>query len=336
MATTQISNVIVPEQFAKYVLAETAEKSALVQSGIIKQDESLNALIAGGGKTITLPTWKDLAGDANVSGDDPTATVTTDAMNTNKEVATVLRRNGAWEASDLVASLAGSDPIKVGAKRVSDWWLRQEQKALISTLNGIFADNTANDRGDMVIDVAEKSSSASVTTDTRFNTKSFIDALVTLGDGLSDIVAIAVHSAVYAQMLKNDKIAFVKPSEGSGQIATFLDRRVIVDDSCPTETAGNGKPVVYTSYLFGEGSIVRADGMPKHPTSIERNEKAGNGGGLETLISRREMVLHPRGMKFTDSSVAGQSPTNAELAMASNWDRVWDRKQIKLAALKTN
>ena len=42
------------------------------------------------------------------------------------------------------------------------------------------------------------------------------------------------------------------------------------------------------------------------------------------LINRRRYILHPRGVKFTSASVAGDSPTNAELETGSNWTRVWE------------
>ena len=45
------------------------------------------------------------------------------------------------------------------------------------------------------------------------------------------------------------------------------------------------------------------------------------------LINRRRYILHPRGVKFTSASVAGDSPTNAELETAANWVRVWESKE---------
>jgi hypothetical protein len=47
-------------------------------------------------------------------------------------------------------------------------------------------------------------------------------------------------------------------------------------------------------------------------------------------------LLHPRGVKFTSSSVAALSPSWAELANAANWDRVYNRKNIRLAQLVVN
>jgi hypothetical protein len=41
-------------------------------------------------------------------------------------------------------------------------------------------------------------------------------------------------------------------------------------------------------------------------------------------------VLHPRGIKFLGGSVVGSSPTNAELALAANWTRIYDTKNIRI------
>ena len=54
------------------------------------------------------------------------------------------------------------------------------------------------------------------------------------------------------------------------------------------------------------------------------------------LINRRRYVLHPRGVKFTSASVAGDSPTNAELETASNWTRVWENKNVRIVAVTHN
>jgi hypothetical protein len=54
------------------------------------------------------------------------------------------------------------------------------------------------------------------------------------------------------------------------------------------------------------------------------------------LINRRRYILHPRGVKFTSTSVAGDTPTNAELETSSNWVRVWENKNVRLVAITHN
>ena len=47
------------------------------------------------------------------------------------------------------------------------------------------------------------------------------------------------------------------------------------------------------------------------------------------------LAVHPAGFKWADGSVAGVSPTIAELADAGNWSRVVERKAVPLAFLKS-
>ena len=54
------------------------------------------------------------------------------------------------------------------------------------------------------------------------------------------------------------------------------------------------------------------------------------------LINRRRYILHPRGVKFTSASVAGDTPTNAELETSANWVRVWENKNVRLVAITHN
>jgi hypothetical protein len=71
-------------------------------------------------------------------------------------------------------------------------------------------------------------------------------------------------------------------------------------------------------------------------TEVENLPSAGNGGGQQILHSRVNVAVHPAGFAWKDGSVAGDSPTLAELAKAANWDRVFTRKAIPMAFLVTN
>ena len=54
------------------------------------------------------------------------------------------------------------------------------------------------------------------------------------------------------------------------------------------------------------------------------------------LINRRRYILHPRGVKFNSASVAGDSPTNAELENGANWTRVFENKNVRIVAIEHN
>ena len=60
MAKTLVSDIIVPTEFAKYVIERTAEKSAFGVSGVVESDPFWDALARGGGQTVDMPFFQDL------------------------------------------------------------------------------------------------------------------------------------------------------------------------------------------------------------------------------------------------------------------------------------
>lgn len=328
MAATKIADVIVPDVFNPYVTERTAELSALVQSGIISQDEELNRLALTGGKLINMPFWTDLDGDDEVLSDSVDLTV--GSIDAGKDIAVLFMRGRAWGVNDLAKALAGSDPMAAIGDLVAAYWARREQATLFAILKGVFADNAANDSGDLVLSVADEDGD-NANADNLIGGEVFIDALTKLGDAMGRIAAVAMHSTPYARLLKNDLIAFEKDSDGNDTIPVYMGKRVIVDDGCP-KTAGATSGYKYTSYLFGPGAIGRGDGAAPTPTETDRAALAGE----DRLINRRHFLLHPRGVKFTSTTVAGESPTNTECEDADNWDRVYEKKNIRMVKLETN
>ena len=71
--------------------------------------------------------------------------------------------------------------------------------------------------------------------------------------------------------------------------------------------------------------------FPANSSYSVATERAGNGAGVETLVERKQWIIHPEGYKWTETTVAGLSPTVAEVALAANWERVFNRENIKLA-----
>jgi hypothetical protein len=100
---------------------------------------------------------------------------------------------------------------------------------------------------------------------------------------------------------------------------------LIVDDNMPK--AGG----VYTTYIFGQGAIAFAERPPKVP--VEAGRDALTNGGQDYIVHRRQFVLHPRGIKWKGTP-AKQTPDDAELATTTNWERVYEAKNIKLVAFR--
>lgn len=316
MATTKISDIIVPEVFNPYVVQRTMELSALYQSGIIQNDPELDALASSGGKIINMPYFNDLTGDDEVLSD--SGALTPEKITTGQDQAILLMRGKAWSVNDLAKALSGADPMAAIGDLVAGYWARQMQKTLISVLGGVFG---ATSMAGNVSDISGASGNASI-----IDGPTFIDASQKLGDAKENLTAIAMHSATVSALAKKDLIETIRDSEGNVVLKSYMGKTVIEDDGCPVDTT-NG---IYTSYLFGQGAIGYGNGKAPVPTETDRDTLAGN----DILINRKHYILHPRGVKFTNSSVAGTSPTNAELAAAANWERVYENKAIRIVEFK--
>lgn len=342
---TQISDVIVPEIFTPYTQQLTEQKSRLIQSGALVRDSFIDGLLAGGGNTFDVPSYRDLDDDEENISSDEAADRFVDGQNTDSkpkkiqtamEVAVRLSRNNSWSSADLAATLAGNDPMDAISNLVAGYWTRRIQSVFIATVRGIYADNAAapiddeHEVDDMTNDISGAAYSAG-TTD--FSAPAFLDAAVTMGDSMEDLGLVLAHSIVYNRMQKNNLIDFIPDARGETRIPTFLGRIVVVDDSMPSSGG------VYETWLFGAGAIRMGMGSPKVPTAVEREEAAGQGGGQEILYNRVMWTLHPVGHAY-EGAASGGGPSNAatanNIAHADSWKRVFtERKQIKMARLVT-
>lgn len=336
MATTRISDVIVPEIFASYMAKDTTEKSELFKSGILRQDGELATKLAGGGRTFNVPFWKDLDNEeSGIASDDPAVIGVPGKLGSGADVARRQVRTRGWSAADLASVLAGNDPMNRIRARVNDYWTRQFQRVLVSTLSGVAASNIANNGSDMVIDIGTDAAGAPAAGEL-ISAEALIDAAGTMGDSSDELKVLMVHSAVLRRLQKANLIDYIPDSEGKIKFAYYLGYLLVVDDGVRTEAGANR--VKYWSYLLGRDAIAWAESTANiNPVATQREEEQGNGMGVETLWTRRQFAMHPYGIKFTDAAVTAEFPTMADLANAANWQRVYDeRKQIPVAFLVTN
>lgn len=336
MATVELTDVIIPEVYESYETENSPEKTAMFESGIVTRNEKLDELANSGGNLVNIPYWKDLDGadEANISSDDPTSSATPAKITADKQVGIVSYLNKPYSAADLSGELAGSEPMQRIRNRFGSYWQKQWQRRALQTARGIHLSNVANNSGDMVHDIASESI-AGQSASTRFSRSAFVEAAFTLGDAFASTGSVGVHSMIYKTMVDNNDIDFIPDSEGNLTIPTYLGKRVIVDDG-NIVVAGTTDGFKYLTILFGEGAFGYGEGMPKVPVEVERNALQGDGGGVETLIERKTWLLHPAGYQFTQATMTGVSPTQAELATANNWTRVFDRKNVPMSFLITN
>jgi hypothetical protein len=337
MATVQLVDIYNPLVFNPSVQEKQIELNRFIQSGVAVVDPTLTSMASIGGNIGELPFYKPLGTEEpNYSTDDPATLSTPAKITSNKMVYRLAAQNKSWSVMDLARELALENPVGAITGRIAQYWATNNERRIIQSVRGVVADNVANDSGDMIFDISAPIDTA-VTDANRADADAIIDTVQTMGDHGELLSAIAMHSVVYRRLQKQNLIDFIPDARGEINIPTYQGKTVIVDDSLVGVTYGNTPVnIYYYTILFGAGEFIMGEGMPVNPSEIHRHPDAGNGGGEWQLYSRRSDIIHPLGFKFTSASVAGQSATQAELATAANWDRVYSRKNVSLAVLKSN
>lgn len=73
-------------------------------------------------------------------------------------------------------------------------------------------------------------------------------------------------------------------------------------------------------------------GNGSHP-DIQQTEVVRKGlslAGEDILVNRRLPLLHPRGVKWTETNVAKAFPSFTELEDGDNWSRVYESKAVRI------
>lgn len=334
---TAVANIYEPAIWSKYLVDKTTALSLLVQSGIAGTDPDITAAANEGGRLVNLPFWNDLAHDtgattrSKIATDDDTAIVPA-GVTTGKDIAVKHFRTQDFQTASIVRYVAGSDPAALIMDRYAEWWRKEEQRLLLKTLTGMFADATV--AAALSYDVAGEvttSDPAKLISSVNIEHTRFL-----LGDHFGTFKSIIMHSVPFANLRKLDLIDMQPDSQQNPTIPFYMGLRVIVDDGM-TVVAGGTSGFKYHSFLFGAGAIAREDvplesGDPN--MEVWRDPTKGTGSGSVDIITRRYFILHPRGIAWTGTA-AGLCPSDAELA-ADNWTQAYLTKNLRIARLITN
>ena len=337
--STAIADIFEPSIWSPAFIELTTTKSLLVQSGIANAPQDVVDAAMKGGRTVDMPFWDDLVNSDSVASSvatDTDTSITATGITSDYDIAVKHFRTKAWNVSPVVKYVAGEDPVQTALSRYANWWVREEQRLLLKTLSGVFADATVaaalgNDISDEVStsDPAYLISSSAVE-DTRF----------LLGDAYDKFTAIIMHSVPFKRLRNLGLIDFVPVDQQNpmaGQRPTYMGLNVLVDDSM-TKTAGSTSGYKYDTFLFGQGAFARVDvPLEGEDTNIEvyREPLKGTGWGSTNVITRRAFILHPRGIKYVGSLSGVVSPSDSDLS-TDNWTQVYQTKNIRIARLRTN
>lgn len=340
MSKTIITDILIPTVWEPYIIQRTADYSVFVESGIIGMDPEFDTIAGGGGLTDNMPFYNDLTGTRQIMSD--AADLDVNKITTGKDICRLQKDANAWSVNSLAKWLSGDDPMSAIGSLIGEYWAREDADILIASIKGVLAALDA-ESGDPNLSKIASESNAGQSDATKLNASTFIDSLLKLGDRQDRVTALAIHSTTEAALKKADLIDYLPDSTGKASLSYFQGRRIIIDDRMPVrDGTTDAASKVYTSLLFGTGFFAKGSA----PLSADPLEGGFGSEGLEyarkplghdsLLINRRRFILHPRGIKWNESSVAGTSPTNAELATAANWTRVYESKNVRVIGLMHN
>jgi hypothetical protein len=329
MATLR-SDVIIPEIFTPYVIEQTTLRDAFLASGVVQPMAELNA--TEGGDYVNIPFWKaNLTGDFEVLSD--STSLTPGKITADKQVGVILHRGRAFESRDLAALAAGADPMAAIGAKVADYVANQRQKDLIKCIEGVFGSLTGSDSP------AFSALRFDTSGMTALGPRQVAKARALLGDQGDKLAAVALHSAVYYDLVERKAIDYITNSEarlataatgastinavggsiaaaygGDNAVPLYMGLRVIVsDDLAPTSTN-------YPVYFFTQGAIASGEQMGMQ-TETDRDILAKS----DAMSIDLHYCYHPVGAKW---AVGTTNPTQAQLATIGNWTKVYELKNL--------
>jgi len=329
MATLR-SDVIIPEVFTPYVIEQTTLRDAFLASGVVQPMAELNA--TEGGDFINVPFWKaNLSGDFEVLTD--SSSLTPGKITADKQVGVVLHRGRAFEARDLAALAAGSDPMAAIGAKIADYVANQRQKDLLSCLQGVFGSLNSNTSSSAFFDLCIDSESGD--TPTTLSPRHVAEARAILGDQGDKLAAVAMHSKVYYDLVERRAIDYVSTDDARGTsttqsggsiagaygnptVPTYMGLRVIVSDDVPT--AGSGGTTEYGTFFFTSGAVASGEQLAMQ-TETDRDILAKS----DAMSIDLHYCYHPVGAKWGVTTV---NPTRAQLETVGNWSKVYELKNI--------
>ena len=329
MATLR-SDIIIPEVFTPYVIEQSTVRDAFLASGVVQPMAELNA--TEGGDFISVPHWKaNLSGDFEVLTD--STSLTPGKITADKQVGVILHRGRAFEARDLAALAAGSDPMAAIGAKIADYVANQRQKDLLSCLTGVFGSLNSNTSSSAFFDLCIDSEAAD--TPTALSPRHVAEARAILGDQGDKLTAVAMHSKVYYDLVERKAVDYVLATDASGgsatasggsiapaygnvQVPTYMGLRVIVSDDVPT--AGSGASTEYGTFFFTAGAVASGEQLAMQ-TETDRDILAKS----DAMSIDLHYCYHPVGAKWGVTTV---NPTRAQLETVANWSKVYELKNI--------
>jgi len=331
---TFAADLITVPNFTEYLKQEVYERSAFIQSGVIKANAALNAS-SGGVRTVVPgfipPTPFEERMQSNATwGDSGKGYLTPRKITANAGVATLIHRGLAFATDELSKQASGADPMAAIMSYMSDIINKNRTSTLIAQLTGLFGTALLGN----TLDVSAGTGGAEyLTASTIIRSKSL------LGERGEDLSVVVMHPNVYYYLESLGMLVFSTSALAPGgnvnwsgggvglkdvKVAYFAGMRIIVDSQLPV--TGTGTAAVYTSYLFGPGVV--NEGVQQ---ALETKSDYNILSFQDVVSFRYSYGFHVMGSSWIAPE---DNPGNVELADPAKFSLVWDRKMIPIVQLK--
>ena len=350
MAMTTLGDLFATNATAAYEVVtsfmdrDPVTRTPFFESGLLTNNPLVQQAAQSSTQIVELPYWGDLDAsvEPNYSNDQYQDIAVPQKIASGSLKARNVHLNEGWGVMSLVQELAASDPFARIAARLDTYWRQEAELRLVATLKGLLADNIADNAGDMRIDLAA----------TALTANAIIDAQATMGDAFGDLAGVVMHSKLYFAMAKAGLTAETPSATATGlRNRTIMGLPVIVNDKAMTATVSAVAKNVAVflgrdAFAYGmsePGGVVARGFETSYALEYDREAARGNGGGADTLWSRRNMIVHPLGYDFTSTSITGNGTETlargagwTDLANPVNWVRRAGRKQVPISFLLVN
>jgi hypothetical protein len=344
MAATTLANLFVPQVVGPSVVQKSKTGSAILASGITYRSNLFDGLLAGGGNTLTVPSFAPMRPASSVQrqGIAPAVGNVTQQI----QVAPRLQRVIVHGASAISRAVGNDDPIAYITSMVADARLADRAVILTAMFRGLFGAGLAGAfkalRNDLFIEDGDAATSANL-----ISGAALIRAMAKLGELKADVFGgiLWCHPDIEAALTIQDQISVLPNSEGKPATKTYKGFTVVSDSRLVRAGTTSGK--VYDTYVV-KNSVVAVGDKPQAMGEGAIGETAhlvlfGDATiNSLTVYDRTDFFMHVNGSKWvgTPAEVAGvvpESPADSDLQTAANWVlSVTDVESVGVIQITTN
>lgn len=307
-----------PDVYGSFIDQEPTFTDNIIASQVVASDQSMADLLDNGGTVGTIRFYNPPDPEA-----DPPLARDGDTDNTPVETAggkqswIRIDRMKAWKAKQLTREITAAEPMRYLARTVGAYWRNYWQGLMIKiagTVTGLTGleshviNATNGVTGALLIDGQQAA----------------------LGDFANKFGLIAMHSKIVAEykkmgLIDYNRFTITNVLQREVELPTLNGLIVLENDR------GTFDNTNYSCFLFGAGAFLTAEPRVITPDFTDYDPETD--GGTDKLYTNRSMILHPNGVSFKPDAIAKQTPTDTELATATNWDLRYNAKNVRIAKL---